>query len=108
MDDGGEAEIKVDEFQCVWGAAGGSRMPTQAGIRIGDEKYVFVKHDQEFQSSYLSRQGGGGACCAKFGGGLVLGMWDKDALMQPGGNQNAADCGLMVEDMAVMLKEAGY
>ena len=35
-------------------------------------------------------------------------MWDKEAIMQPGGNQNAADCGLMVEDMAVMLKDAGY
>ena len=55
MDDGGEAEIKVDEFECVYGAAGGSRMPSAAGIRINDEKYVFVRHDPDYQSTYMTR-----------------------------------------------------
>ena len=48
MDDGVDAEIKVNEFQCVYDAAGGSRMPSAAGIRIGDEKYVFVRHDGDY------------------------------------------------------------
>ena len=48
MDDGGSLEITVDEFQCVYDAAGGNRKPSAAGIRIGNEKYVFVKHDAEF------------------------------------------------------------
>ena len=108
MDDGGEAEIKVNEFQLVQGAANGSRMPGPAGIRIGNEKYVFVRHDQEYQSTYMTKQGGGGGCVARFKGGLVIGLWDNDQKIQPGGNQNAADCGMMVEDMATMLKDAGY
>ena len=55
MDDGGEAEIKVNEFQCVFGAAGGARMPSAAGIRIGDVKYMFVRHDAEYLSTYMTR-----------------------------------------------------
>ena len=108
MDDGGEMEILVNEFQCVYDAAGGTRKPSAAGIRIGDEKYVFVKHDPEYQSTYMTRQGGGGACAARLKEGVVLGFWNKDAIMTPGGNQNAADCGLMVEDMATLLRDAGY
>ena len=48
MEDGGTIPITVNEFQCVYEAAGGSRMPSAAGIRIGDQKYVFVRHDPEY------------------------------------------------------------
>ena len=113
MDDGGEAEIKVNEFECVKGAASGSRMPSPAGIRIADKKYVFVRHDQEYSSTYMTRQGGGGACVAQTKTAIIVGMWEKDAEMlhvdgKSAGTQNAADCGLMVEDMATLLKDAGF
>ena len=86
MDDGGTLEITVNEFQCVFDAAGGTRKPSAAGIRIGNEKYVFVRHDPEYQSTYMTRQGGGGAVAAKLKTCVVIGFWNKEASMNPGGN----------------------
>ena len=91
----------------MYDAAGGNRKPSAAGIRIGNEKYVFVKHDAEFGSTYMTRQGGGGAVAARTKEGVVIGFWNKDETMNPGGNQNAADCGMQVENMAELLKNAG-
>ena len=107
MDDGGTLEVTVDEFQCAYDAAGGNRKPSAAGIRMGNEKYVFVRHDAEFGSTYMTRSGGGGAVAARTKEGLVIGFWNKDTQMNPKGVQNAADCGMQVEEMAQHLKDAG-
>jgi hypothetical protein len=39
--------VKVNEFQCALRAAGGSRKPCEAGIRLIGEKFVFIKQDPE-------------------------------------------------------------
>ena len=112
MDDGGEMEVKVNEFQCALGAAGGSRKPSAAGILMGNKKYVFMKHDQEYQSTYMVTTGGG-ATVAQTKKAVVIGFWDKTAEMKSLdgktlGIQNAADCGLIVEDMATLLKDQDF
>ena len=39
--------IQVNEFDTVLKASGGERKPSEAGIRIGGEKYMMVTHDAE-------------------------------------------------------------
>jgi Profilin len=63
-------------------------MPSPAGIRMGNEKYIFVKFEQDTKSAYLTRYGGGGAVITKLNTGIVIGIWHKDQPMSKGGNQN--------------------
>lgn len=88
QEDGSFRDILVNEFKCAKEAALGKRMPTQAGIRMGNEKYIFVKNEPDTQSSYLTRQGGGGAVIANLKTGIVIGIWHKDQMMSKGGGQN--------------------
>ena len=44
-DDGSKRDVLVNEFNCVMGASLGRRNPTEAGIRIGHEKYFFTKQE---------------------------------------------------------------
>lgn len=55
---------------------------------MGNEKYIFVKNEPDTQSSYLTRQGGGGAVIANLKTGIVIGIWHKDQMMSKGGGQN--------------------
>jgi hypothetical protein len=54
-DEGSNRDVKVNEFQCAIAAAAGRRKPSEAGIRMGNEKYMFIMHDPEFGSCQLSR-----------------------------------------------------
>ncbi len=47
--------IKVNEFTCAIGVTSGKRMPTAAGVRMGNTKFMFVRHDPEESVCYLSR-----------------------------------------------------
>jgi hypothetical protein len=107
-DDGSKREVLCNEFKCVMGASLGRRNPTEAGIRIGKEKFLYIKTESDTQSTYLSRTGGGGAVIAKLKDGLVIGIWHKDIVMSKGGNQNMADCAMNVEKLGNFLREAGY
>ena len=39
---------------------------------------------------------------------IVIGIWNKEAMMTNNMVQNAGDCCLQVEKIANLLKEAGY
>ena len=107
QDDGSTIPVKVNEFQCALAAANGRRKPSEAGIRMLGEKFMFIKHDAEINVCYMSREGGGGAVAAKTKDALIIGIWKKDLPMSKG-FQNQGDCGLQVEDMAAYLKEKGF
>ena len=53
-------------------------MPSPAGIRIGNEKYIFNKHEDDTKTTYLTRSGGGGALISRLATGIVIGIWHKD------------------------------
>jgi hypothetical protein len=53
-------------------------MPSPAGVRMGNEKFIFVKHEQDTKSTYLTRMGGGGAVITRLEKGIVIGIWHKD------------------------------
>lgn len=108
LDDGTFKEVFVNEFQCALGAARGVRKPCEAGIRMGNEKFIFVKNEPEEQSSYLTRSGGGGAVIAKLKDAIVIGIWHKNEVMSKGGCQNQYDCATQVEMMGKYLRDKGY
>ena len=83
----------------------GKRMPTAAGVRMGNTKFMFVKHEPEGNICYLSRQGGGGACVVRTKNALVIGIWDKNLIMSNNQPQNAGDCNETTERIAKSLKD---
>ena len=62
-------------------ASAGNRNPTIAGIRMGGMKFMFINHDAECNLTMLGRHGGGGASVMKTKNALVIGIWNKDAIM---------------------------
>ena len=104
----GTQMIKVNEHKAALAASVGNRNPTVAGIRMGGMKYVMITHDQTAMLAIMSRQGGGGASVMKTNNAVVIGTWNKDAVMTNNMNQSGGDCAMRVEVVAKQLKEAGY
>ena len=71
--------VLVNEWSILDQVAGGIRKP---GIRIGgkEEKYTFVKFNQEYKSAQLAKQTGGATAC-KTNKLVLIGIWEKDKLM---------------------------
>ncbi len=65
LEDGSKKSVNVNEFVTVLEATKGNRKGSEAGIRMGNQKYMFIKHNPESNSAYLGREGGGGACVAR-------------------------------------------
>ena len=108
QEDGTTLPIKVNEFQMVWQAAGGVRKPSEAGIRLNNQKYVFVNHDQEEKSTQLSRVGGGGAHIARLKEAVLIGIWEKDVKQSDGKDQSNGMASLRVDTVSGILKGAGF
>ena len=98
----------MNEFKCVFEATKGNRKGSEAGIRIANQKYMFITHNPENNSVYLGREGGGGACIVRTNQCIVIGVWNKAAVMSNNKPQNAGDCNMMVEKMGEYLKASGY
>ena len=81
LEDGTTKEIRVNEFNCAMGASKGQRMPSAAGVRMGGLKFVLTTHDAEDNVGMLTRMGGGGATVARTKNALIIGIWDKTAIM---------------------------
>jgi hypothetical protein len=64
--------------------AQGNRNPSEAGIRLGNEKFVFISHNPDTNSAVLSRTGGGGAVIAKTGKAIIIGIYHPDEKMSNG------------------------
>ena len=56
----------------------------------------------------LTRLGGGGACVARTTKAVVIGIWDKNAMMSTNQNQNGGDCAIGVERLAKFMKDQGF
>ena len=100
--------MNVNEFQTIAEAARGNRKASEAGIRMANQKYMFVKHNPESNSVYLGREGGGGACVVRTKQCVVVGIWNKSATMSNGKLQNGGDCNELVEKMGIFLANSGY
>ena len=108
MDDGSTKNIRVNEFACALGVSKGTRKPSAAGCRMGGQKYLMTTHDAETNVAMLTRTGGGGGTVAKTKNAIIIGIWDKTAMMSNNKNQNAGDCAMNVEKVHKLLTDAGY
>ena len=55
QDDGSINNIKMNEFNCALAVSNGKRNPTAAGVRMGNTKFMMIKHEAEDNTAYLSR-----------------------------------------------------
>lgn len=108
QEDGSQKKVNVNEFTTALEATKGNRKGSEAGIRMGNQKYMLVKHNPESNSAYLGREGGGGACVARTNTAVVIGIWNKAGVMSNGQLQNAGDCNDLTEKMAEYLRSQGY
>ena len=103
--DGTTSKVAVNEFNIAMEVAKGNRNPSQAGVRMGNNKFMMTTFNEDV--SYLSCRGGG-ACVTKTNKAIIIAMWDKDTIMSNNNMQNAGDCNMLVERMAEFLKKEGF
>ena len=62
-------------------------MPTAAGIRMGNTKFMLTRHEDDdgIPLSILSRTNGG-ASVALTKNAVVIGIWDKETIMSNNAN----------------------
>jgi hypothetical protein len=91
-------------------AATGNRKPQECGIRICNQKYMFMTSGEKDGVKYccLTRQGGGGATVCLTGKTLCVGVWDKNADQSDAKKQNTGNCQVQVQNVAASLNTAGY
>ena len=98
--------VKVNEFKILEAVSQGNRNPSAAGARLCKEKFLLTTHDEGV--SMLTKTGGGGGTVARTGKAIVVGFWDKEALMSNKLNQNSGDVAINVERIAKFMKLAGF
>ena len=108
LEDDSQKSVNVNEFTTALEATKGNRKGSEAGIRMGNQKYMLIKHIPEKDAAYLGREGGGGACVARTKQCVIIGIWNKAGVMSNGQLQNSGDCNELVEKMAEYLKSSGY
>ena len=111
QEDGSTKPVACNEHAALIKACGGDRKGgSDCGIRICNQKYMFLTSSKMEDVKYvvLSRQGGGGACVALTGKALIVGVYNKTAMMSNNKTQNTGDCQKNVINVAKQLMEAGF
>ena len=112
QEDGSTKQVLCNEHGALVKACKGDRKGGQeCGIRICNQKYMFLRNDTTpdgIKFCVLSRQGGGGACAALTNKALLVGVWGKDVPMSNGKTQNTGDCEKNVINTSRILFGAGY
>ena len=109
--DGTTKKVLCNEHAAVMKACEGTRNGGQeCGIRICNQKYMFLRNMEENGVKYaiLSRTVGGGATVAKTGKALLVGVWGKEVMMGNGKAQVTGECTKNVLMVAQSLNGAGY
>ena len=104
-------KVLCNEHSALMKGTNGDRKGGQeCGIRICNEKYMFLRNDETGGVKFcvMSRSGGGGACAARTDKALIVGVWGKDVMMSNNKTQNTGDCEKNVTNLAKMLKDSGY
>jgi len=100
--------VEVDEVQCAIKAGAGNRKPCEAGVRMGNEKYMFVTHDPDTKVTQLSKSGGGCAI-GTTGTAVIIAFYVKDKAKTSGnGCQTMGQCAEQVQVMTQYLIDSGF
>jgi len=101
--------VSVNEVDAAAKVANGDRKPCgAAGIRFGNQKFMFITHDETTKVAQCSKSGGGGACLANLKDAIVIAFWEKNATMGDGQPQTTGLCAEQVAVMTAFLTESGY
>lgn len=100
---GNTTNVDCHEHANLMLAALGNNKPSACGIRICNEKYMFLKPVGDasgVQGCVLSRKGGGGATVIRTKTALLVGVWTKDGKISDSKAQNTGDTELNVMNVA--------
>ena len=102
--------VHITEWDACKKAGEGERKPCgDAGMRLGEKKYMFVTHDEESGVTQLSCSGGGAAIMnLPVSNASIIAIYDKTVTSSDGGAQSASRCSEQVAIMGAFLKESGY
>ena len=96
--------IKINEVDCAMKAAKGERKPAgDAGIRLGNQKFMFIKYDDITQTTQCSCSFGG-AAMGNTKDAIVIGFFDKNKAMSDGQPQTSGLCAEQVQVMRAFLE----
>lgn len=109
--DGTTKNVPCNEHSACMKATDGDRKGgSECGIRICNQKYMFMRSDTTYDGKIkfvTLTGGGGGACVAKTAQALLVGVWRKDQPMSNGKVQNTGDCESCVISVSKTLVDAG-
>ena len=71
--------VKVHEFNCAVAVSNGNRNPSAAGVRLCSQKFMMTTSEDGV--TMLSKSGGGGGTVARSAKAIIIGFWDKEAMM---------------------------
>ena len=95
LEDESQKSVNVNEFTTALEATKGNREGSEAGIRMGNQKYVMIRYNPDQNVAYLGREGGG-ACVARTNMAVLIGIWNKAGVMSNELLQNSGDCNIAV------------
>merc|ERR1740138_1623579 len=91
--------VHVTEWIAAKMAGEGEKKPCgDAGMRLGEKKYMSVQHDEETHVHQFSCMGGGAAIC-NINGASIIAIFDKNVTSSDGAAQSISRC---AEQVAVM------
>ena len=108
-DDGlGTTPVSVNEANLIVEAFNRGSVSAPTGLRMNNIKFQIVRFDQDEQTLYLKKPGGG-ACAVKTGKTIVVGSYNSEEMIT-GKNapQNAGETNAVVEKLAKILKTASF
>ena len=101
--------VTINEIDAATKVANGDRKPCgAAGIRLGNQKFMLIAHDDTTKTTQCSKSGGGGACLANLKDATVIAFWEKEGKMSDGQPQTTAHCAEQVAVMTAFLKDQGF
>ena len=106
---GNKTKVPVNEVDVAKQVGEGQRRPAgDAGIRLGNAKYMFVRHDADgldVPYTMLTKQGGGGAVIANCNGASIIAFVEKETKNSAGQDQTTGEAVPQVVEMAKYLKD---
>ena len=71
--------VKVQEFKIADEVSKGNRNPSEAGIRLCGQKFMFKAHDEGVTD--MSKGGGGGGSVGRTKTAIIIAIYEKDTMM---------------------------
>ena len=99
-------QVKVNEFKIADEVSKGQRNPSDAGVRLCGQKFMFKNHMEGV--TMLSKGGGGGGSVGRTNKAIVIAIFEKDTMMTNKQVQNPGDVTICLERVCKFMNAAGF